>query len=1034
MAPDIKGTKGARTHLSSVLIPFVVALLWGYICIPLVAMTLEFLFRDNPLDFTSNISDFVFGVPPFNWWAVLFAMGDVVPIGIGVGTWAASIALLIYYVNPTFAARATSLFGPSEHLNHSHGSAHVDMKPSELKSTCATWKPGEPIPYSGGGRGFVYGTAKDGRSYVSSGQSHFFIWGPPGTGKTRNLLEPSITYMSYANPEKITYESARKLAGCDLKPGARIVLPGRDGSVEGGTTLYCDEEGCVWRSVNAMGDHIIATDPKGELFSAQRRNVLRNGYEVLVFDLKNPDRSKQYNPLWRITKTYRAIRARADDIVKRAIETYSDDTNKGCTEEEKNSKFQASMARADALYQRAEAKADELSGDLAECIVHVNQDSEGAFWGNSARYYVCAWINFIATYERDAYVKKYQAVINRLLSEGKRTEADALVDKINALPAAIDDAQRNLASVYHCIATHDNKETKSVFGFLPSEHPVRMNYAQMEKSEGTTEMNIRSSALSAIKQNINETFRQISGASDFDLEDFGRTNRKLALFIITDDTKESANVPAVMLINQLYQTACATADSLGGTCPRRIHFILEELTNLGIAIPHLDSAMAMCRSRNIWFYLAIQDLALLRKRYGEHADEELMASTNTICFLATNNKATAKDVSERLGDMTIESESKNRSSGAQALSGRSGETTSLTARAWMDTAEVMKFNAKNLGLLVFRKDLDTTPENYAGVCNPALFPFPDLSRTPFDKIIGLGSKTHQAAWALADSKIDNAVGRPRPQIWRGNHASLADALMSQGTNSFVPSEEVASAIQDAAQDARAAGIPISLELSQKVGLVSARISRAAHASALAPKDVGEHTPDKKECFVTPNPPDLKKEATLPKEKTSTNSKENKEKKLTSGARRRAVDAQMEVIKDFVCPKTKEMMDEFCVLEDEGKGSFDRKAFLAIKQQELKAWQNNLSTHLARDPSFVAAPPRALLYERELEACFTPYSEACEPELAPEPEPEASSSPPTPGLPPETASAPDPESEGGLDAFDWGDFCMDELFAGWKPVR
>jgi len=57
----------------------------------------------------------------------------------------------------------------------------------------------------------------------------------------------------------------------------------------------------IWLHAKA-GESIIATDPKGELYRKTHKYLRRNGYDVVLMDFRNPARSNQWNPMYRVVE------------------------------------------------------------------------------------------------------------------------------------------------------------------------------------------------------------------------------------------------------------------------------------------------------------------------------------------------------------------------------------------------------------------------------------------------------------------------------------------------------------------------------------------------------------------------------------------------------------------------------------------------------------------------------------------------------------------------------------------------------------
>ena len=131
--------------------------------------------------------------------------------------------------------------------------------------------------------------AKKGKAWVDDGESHTLIIGSTGSGKTRRLITPLIKILS------------------------------------------------------KKGESMILTDPKGEIYEENSAMLISKGYNIVVLNLRNPEKGNAWNPL---TLPYK-------------------------------------------LYKEGSDKANELLADLGRSLLH-DEKADDPFWQNSSSDYFTA--------------------------------------------------------------------------------------------------------------------------------------------------------------------------------------------------------------------------------------------------------------------------------------------------------------------------------------------------------------------------------------------------------------------------------------------------------------------------------------------------------------------------------------------------------------------------------------------------------------------------------------------------------------------
>lgn len=163
-------------------------------------------------------------------------------------------------------------------------------------------------------------------------------------------------------------------------------------------------------------------------------------------------------------------------------------------------------------------------------------------------------------------------------------------------------------------------------------------------------------------------------------------DEKTALFVITSDTDTSLNFIAAFLYTQMFNLLCTKADDVyGGKLRVPVRCIFDEFANLG-QIPHFEQLITTIRSRNISACPILQTKSQLKAVYKDSA-ETIIGGCDSTLFLGGQEKSTLKDMSELLGNQTIDIITSSRTYGNQ----RSSTTNYQKGnRKLLDEAEVFK--------------------------------------------------------------------------------------------------------------------------------------------------------------------------------------------------------------------------------------------------------------------------------------------------------------------------------------------------------
>ena len=263
--------------------------------------------------------------------------------------------------------------------------------------------------------------------------------------------------------------------------------------------------------------------------------------------------------------------------------------------------------------------------------------------------------------------------------------------------AIIEDApkeeQVHLYSIYNLLVEHGAK-TIDRFNSLdlyfqqkPFGNLAKMSYATGSFAKGETRATLFSVLATVIKIFSDTGIANLTSRTDFELESIGK--EKTAVYLIIPDEKESRHELASLFIDQCYQALVNSAQKMSdGKMPIRVNFICDEFSSMPPI--NMSHKIQVARSRNIRFFLVLQDFDQLKEAYKEQAGTIKSNCTNWIYLLTADNE-TAREISSRLGKYTISSERISTSSRLEQLDYNISNDKSLMGRELLMPDELMKF-------------------------------------------------------------------------------------------------------------------------------------------------------------------------------------------------------------------------------------------------------------------------------------------------------------------------------------------------------
>ena len=297
--------------------------------------------------------------------------------------------------------------------------------------------------------------------------------------------------------------------------------------------------------------------------------------------------------------------------------------------------------------------------------------------------------------------------------------------------------KKNIGEVYKLLALCSEKELNDLFEQIPTVHPAKAPYAIFKQASETVRSGVIIGLGSRLQVFQNKQIRNITAFDEIDLELPGK--KPCAYFCITSDQDSTFDFLSSLFLSFVFIKLVRYADKNcpDGKLPVPVHVLGEELTACGV-IPDLSRKISVIRSRNISMSCVFQNLAGLQNRYPHNQWQEILGNSDIQLFLGCVDELTAKYISDRSGEVSINVTSKAKQLGTWRVSDYTPEyreTSGVGKRKLLTMDEVLRLPI-NRALVIIRgrKVLQVDKFDYT-------------SHPEADKLIPCKASEHISEWS-----------------------------------------------------------------------------------------------------------------------------------------------------------------------------------------------------------------------------------------------------------------------------------------------
>lgn len=472
---------------------------------------------------------------------------------------------------------------------------------------------------------------------------------------------PDYNYTTFKNLRNVTKDGiliradrkGNDMAINFIKPIHTLIL----GTTSSGKSSTFIEPTLQLFSMTKAKPSFVVTDPKGELYEFNSEKLKKEGYQVIVLDLKNAFSSAQWNPLSHAFDTYHRAFALEKEVKvhpagddpknhKLMLEQDFDFNSTNWYEFNKVAYLSKQSLERDMRVLHGKLKDDAIAElkDVSQAIAPVKNTKDSS-WETTAQ-------NLI------------QAVCLAMLEDSLDKELGLTKEKYNFYNVAkianyADAGKDPYVSIKEYLFRYRDKFSK-VAGLANT---------ALNNAESTVKnyMGFVSAGLSMFSDS---GICYMTSGDSIDL--MAMDEQPTAIFIRIPDELEARHPLATLFVAQLYKRLVEKADSRGGKLKRNVYFLLDEFGNMP-KFTNFGATLAVARGRGIFYEIVLQSYSQLTSKYGEQEGKIIRDNCPIQVYVGSDEFNTNKEFSELLGNKTIEMESVNTSKGPD---GKDNETRS----------------------------------------------------------------------------------------------------------------------------------------------------------------------------------------------------------------------------------------------------------------------------------------------------------------------------------------------------------------------
>ena len=403
----------------------------------------------------------------------------------------------------------------------------------------------------------------------------------------------------------------------------------------------------------------VITDPKGELYDTNAAKLRKRGYDVKVFDLRQPFKSDMWNPLSCVYDMYQEMLN-----IKKDVYIHRNETPQQC-----GLKFDKNATYGDSWFEfRGEAYSTELEmetavegqkqtllGEISSTVTDIANimipldDPKQASWVHGGRDFM-------------------KAILLSMLEDSADPSLGMTREKYNMY---------NFYRIANIKSDDEDDRFSILREYFDGRSPI-FGIKELGNAVTTSGQQTAASYLSVVTPALglfaDPAICFVTSQTEIDFSTF--STKPTALFIKVPDETPVYHKIAGMMIEQLYKELTNQANDQGGALKRPVIYMLDEFANLP-KFEKMGGYISVGAGRHIFFNIIVQDYSQLAAKYGDQEAKTIKNNCNLKIFVGSNEMQTLKEFQELLGSKVVQvtTENKSKSDGKDGGKSTSTQTT-----------------------------------------------------------------------------------------------------------------------------------------------------------------------------------------------------------------------------------------------------------------------------------------------------------------------------------------------------------------------
>ena len=371
---------------------------------------------------------------------------------------------------------------------------------------------------------------------------------------------------------------------------------------------------------------MLVTDPKGEVYSLTKEELEKEGYNVILYNLRDPGHTSYWNPLTDIFHMYQNMNNALENVIKLPGD-HGDDSyifNENVYESKEE------LEEAKSLYENDQLKyVDDELEHFASAVIKMT--SKDPYWDIAGRQVVKSIL---------------WAMLEDSNEKTKNHASNLDIPTITEDTFSIDTMLRIL-SIFNA-----KKYELEDDGYLTKRNENSKAYQlalhNIIDQADTTRQCILCTTTSGLADFNTTPIRAFTTHNSIKMSEI--IEKPTVIFITYKDETASSYDVISMIVQNIYKELVNIATSQKDLkLDKPFYFFLDEFGNFP-KIENFEKEISASAGRNIYFVLAIQSYAQLNSVYGNDIAEIILDNLNLKYFLGSNHSATIKNFSESCGE------------------------------------------------------------------------------------------------------------------------------------------------------------------------------------------------------------------------------------------------------------------------------------------------------------------------------------------------------------------------------------------------